>query len=223
MNPIDPGPLRSLFSTQTPPDHAEEKESHPQQRDGDLEDNAQRFEQALGGEENSSQHEKNEDENDSAQSQMQPAFSPGDALLRAMFGGAPAVPIEEKSNLTNQEPKLAALASEVAERVLVSDPASGESSEVRIILKDSVLPQTEIRISRNAGEMLVQFVTQSAESAEWLAAQQIAVQELLQERLRREKVRVEIQRDARDSDENDASRGTRNPLEIFRDEEKNAL
>jgi hypothetical protein len=105
--------------------------------------------------------------------------------------------------------------------VLVSDPASGESNEVRIILKDSVLPQTEIRIVREAGEMLVQFVTQSAESAEWLAAQQMAVQELLQERLRREKVRVEIARTAPDSDENDASRGTRNPLEIFSGEENN--
>ena len=83
---------------------------------------------------------------------MPPPFS-GDALLRGL--GASFAPLESQAT----EPVVAsrdasALATELAERILVNTDNRTGGGEVRISLKESVLPDTEI-IMRQEGERLV--------------------------------------------------------------------
>lgn len=160
----------------------------------DLEGDTERFEQALAGGETA------EDQNPDTKHSQDPALPgpanlPGDAILRSFFAPAATdVP-------AGQEPALRDIAAEVAERLLVSDGPVDGRSEVRILLKDSVLPGTEIRISREAGSIQIAFVTFSADSARFLAEQQAALQQALQERMPRETVHVSVTREDREEDE----------------------
>lgn len=69
----------------------------------------------------------------------------------------------------------------VAERMLVADTETGQ--EVRIQLKDSVLPGVEIRIRQQEGRIVVEFVCANADSARFLTGQQDGLAALLGERL----------------------------------------
>ncbi len=72
-----------------------------------------------------------------------------------------------------------ALATQIADRILVSEPGMSGTDEVRILLKDSVLPQTEVRFSRDGGTLQVEFVTQSEASFDLLQGHQNALQDRL--------------------------------------------
>lgn len=71
----------------------------------------------------------------------------------------------------------------VAERVLVSDGSDGRQ-EVRIQLKESVLPGVEVRIRQEGGRTVVDFVSQNADSTRFLDGQRGALGSLLEGRLK---------------------------------------
>ena len=88
------------------------------------------------------------DENDEAS--LPPPFS-GDALLRGL--GTSYAPLETQAIAPGIVQEASALATELAERILVNADSRTAGGEVRITLKDSVLPDTEI-ILRQEGERL---------------------------------------------------------------------
>jgi hypothetical protein len=86
---------------------------------------------------------------------------------------------------------------EAVARLLVSDASRGPA-EVRIRLKDELLPGTEIRVRENSGRLEIDFVASDPESANWVAAQAETIAGELSRRLRRE-VRLRVQREGEEA------------------------
>ena len=116
--------------------------------------------------------------------QQPPAASPF-----SLFGSAR---IPEPADSQAAE-KRSQVIEEAVSRMLVTDPSRGGEAQVRIKLRDDVLPGTEVRVSQREGRLEVEFVA-NAESAAWLAAQAESIAAELARRLRRE-VRVAVRPD----------------------------
>ena len=84
---------------------------------------------------------------------------------------------------------------EIADRILVSSAADNPAGmqEIRIHLKESVLPKTEVRIYRHAGSLQVEFVTNSKDSQMFIEQRQANIQKVLGDRLTDESVNVSVQ------------------------------
>ncbi len=97
---------------------------------------------------------------------------------------APAPPVD-----------LSKIVGEIADRILVSSPADNPAGmqEIRIHLKESVLPNTEVRIYRHAGSLQVEFLTGSKDSQMFIEQRQPDIQKILGERLANETVNVSVQ------------------------------
>jgi len=109
---------------------------------------------------------------------------------------------------------LDAVCRQIADRILVSCPTdSSAAEEVRLMIRDGVLTQTEIRISRQAGELHVSILTGSAESYALLAGHKRLLDDRLAERLGGARVEVVFDAARRDDDRQGGSRGRRNPWE----------
>ena len=120
----------------------------------------------------------------------------GDAILEGFSKVAQSSPVEAPP--TVDAPPAAGfdnVVQQICDKILVSDPGSG-TREVRIMLKDSVLPGTEIRLVQEAGKLQVQFVTDNADSASKLAQHQATLQTLLNEKLSNHEVVVEVAMDS---------------------------
>jgi hypothetical protein len=89
-----------------------------------------------------------------------PLFS-GDALLRGL--GASYAPLETQAAAPSSAPGASsdapALAADLAERILVNTDNRAAGGEVRITLKDSVLPDTEILLRQEGERLVVQLVS----------------------------------------------------------------
>ncbi len=90
---------------------------------------------------------------------------------------------------------LSKIVGEIADRILVSSPADNPSGmqEIRIHLKESILPNTEVRIYRHAGSLQVEFLTGSKDSQMFIEQRQPDIQKILGERLSNETVNVSVQ------------------------------
>ena len=120
------------------------------------------------------------------------SMSMGDAILQSLQKGE--APVKTEGPAQAQMPdsnNLEGIVQEVADRILVSDPSTG-NREVRITLKDSILPGTEVRMSQVNGKLQVQFVTDSSRSMETLAQNQAALQERLNDKLGKQDVVVNV-------------------------------
>ncbi|MCL2001691.1 MAG: hypothetical protein FWG74_09665, partial [Planctomycetes bacterium] len=105
--------------------------------------------------------EKNKDQTTSprhekGETDTPPPFS-GDALLRGLGGSY--TPLETQVEATSFAQDVSALATELAERILVNTDNRAADSEIRITLKDSVLPDTEIILRQEGERLVVQLVT----------------------------------------------------------------
>lgn len=197
-----------------------------------LEQDAQRFDQALSGD--SKQAETGDASSEGRSSgQTEGESSPGDALLAGMFGLAQSQapsstspmdllrPVyQEKPPDPSMASKLSDLASQVADRLLVTDPSSSTDMEVRILVKQDIMPDTEIRLTREGGELKIQIVTKSQEISNLLGPQQAALQALLQERLPREIVKVEVEQAEADTPEDESDRGSRNKRSVWEEQQE---
>ncbi|MRI33781.1 hypothetical protein EOPP23_12375 [Endozoicomonas sp. OPT23] len=79
----------------------------------------------------------------------------------------------------------------LVDKIMVSAKDAVNGAEVRMTLKDNILPGTEIRLQRVAGTLQVTMNTSSAESHNILAASEASLQKTLSERLG-DKVQVNI-------------------------------
>ena len=91
----------------------------------------------------------------------------------------------------------------LADQIQVSAKDAVNGAEVRISLKDSVLPGTEIRIQRLGGELTVTMNTSSAEAGNFLAQHEANLQKMLAERFSNDKVQVNINMSGGDNQNGD--------------------
>ena len=75
--------------------------------------------------------------------------------------------------------ELPRITEEIAERIMVSAAGLNETPEVRIELKDSIMPDTEIRISQQDGRLTIALVSDSVTSIEMLSQALDSLQEQL--------------------------------------------
>ena len=80
----------------------------------------------------------------------------------------------------NSVKEIDAALQKLADQIQVSAKDAINGAEVRITLKDSVLPGTEIRIQRQGGELTVVMNTSSAEAGNFLAQHEASLQKCWQ-------------------------------------------
>ena len=102
--------------------------------------------------------------------------------------------------------RVAELAEEVADRILVSVPESGAPGEVRISLKQSILDGSEVRMFHEGGELKIVFVAESESARHLLVNIKEQFQHTLGERLQDQRVHVEIEAPGRDGTSGDDNR-----------------
>lgn len=146
----------------------------------------------------------------------------GDSILNA-FGGAQTSQVKAESfAATGAEASraIADMGDMIAERILVSDASQSGDPEVRIIMKDSVLPGTEVRITQQHGEIQVQLLTDSSASHDLLSRNQQVLLDRLNEKLPT-KVTVNVELDSQgQSDQQGRSRQQRDIIEELREDSK---
>jgi type III secretion system needle length determinant len=125
------------------------------------------------------------------------------AALRNMNATPPAAP-----EAAPTPPSFPAV-HEIADRILVAAPQPGDQrQEVRITLKEDVLPQTEIQIVRDGDSLTVKLTTRNADANLFLSAHQAELKERLGQRLNID-INLSLEYDQRDG----RSRGQRNLYE----------
>lgn len=106
-------------------------------------------------------------------------------LFGPVIGQKPAAPAVAAGNAApDLAPDLGRIAEAVVERLLVSDGEAPGDQEVRVQLKESVLPGTEIRIRHEGGRLVVEFVCTNADSVRFLDTQRDGLTAHLDNRLR---------------------------------------
>jgi type III secretion system needle length determinant len=93
----------------------------------------------------------------------------GHAILQSLeqqSSQAPALPstgVPSSAVMVDRIEQVSALMTQMADRVLVTDPLSGQTAEVRIKVADTLMPDTEVRVWRAPdGQLRVDFETASA-------------------------------------------------------------
>jgi type III secretion system needle length determinant len=145
-----------------------------------------------------------------------PAFS-GDALLRSMGGSYAPLEANAVSPAASDSSTLTA---QLVDRILVAkaDQAEGKGGEVRLTLKNSLLPDTEIILRREGEKLLIALNTGSVSSQQVLLG---ASQDLREKLLALEKevsVEVGLREKGGDGGEN-SSRRSRG-LDYFSDRDR---
>lgn len=88
------------------------------------------------------------------------------------------------------------IAEKIVDRILVSNTSlNNNKDEVRLLLKNTVLPETEVRISRHGGQLEIQLVTKDTDAYRLLNERADGLQHFLKERLRNNEVNVRLQFD----------------------------
>ena len=96
-----------------------------------------------------------------------------------------------------------AILQKMADQIHVSAKDAVNGAEIRLTLKDNVLPGTEIRIHRHDGVLSVTMNTTSAESGNFLAQHEASLQKTLAEKFANEKVQVNINMSGGDNQDTD--------------------
>ena len=107
----------------------------------------------------------------------------------------------------------------VAERILVTAPELNQKQEVMILLKENVLPGTQVRITRGEGGTLQLVFDVRGQDASNLIHQNVgALKDTLQNKLG-ESVNVSVKTEGQGREENEGrSRGQRNLIDEQEDE-----
>ena len=129
-----------------------------------------------------------------------PRLLHGEQILAHMMG-TPA-PTQAGQDSPPAVHRINEIVRQIADRVLVSSPASETSPEVRIQLKDSLMQGSDVRIFRDGGELKIVFVAHSQDAQNYIAQNKGQIEQALGNRLPDETVNVSIetQADARSSD-----------------------
>lgn len=101
-----------------------------------------------------------------------------------------------KVQATKSAQMISDIAEKIVDRILVSNTSMNNSKdEVRLMIKNSVLPETEVRISRHGGQLEIQLVTKDTDAYRLLNERADGLQHFLKERLRNSEVNVRLQFD----------------------------
>lgn len=141
-----------------------------------------------------------------------PGQSLGDNILQSLEQQAVSA---ETGTENSANTRLLQYADQVARQILVTEASSPANQEVRIIVKESILPDTEVLLSHDGPILVVRFITGSDEASRLLTAHQHDLQNQLTETLDRA-VSVDVSSDQQDG----RSRGQRDPYSEL-DEEEN--
>jgi len=116
--------------------------------------------------------------------------------------------------------QVSSLMTQMADRVLVSDPLHGQTPEVRIKIADDVMPGTEVRVWREpGGQLRVEFETLSAFWARTLNEASPLLAQRLNERFASpEAAQVTVQNHG-DQPEDGRSRNRNSPWELAQDQD----
>ena len=145
-----------------------------------------------------------------------PPFS-GDALLHSL--GASFVPLETQAVAPALTQDTSSLATELAERILVNVDNRAAGGEVRISLKDAVLPDTEIILHQEGERLLVQLASGNPASLEVLRLTQNDLRNKLLALGQDISVEVLDNRDQEDGDRSRHSGGRSRGLDYFTESE----
>jgi hypothetical protein len=156
------------------------------------------------------QRRASKDEKDAAA--MPPPFS-GDALLRSL--GASHAPLETQAAEPAYAQDAPRLATELAERILVNADNRAAGGEVRISLKDAVLPDTQIILRQEGERLIVQLASGNLASLEVLRLAQNDLRDKLLALDRDIFVEVLDSRNQQDGDSSGHSGGRSRGLEYF--------
>jgi type III secretion system needle length determinant len=108
-----------------------------------------------------------------AQSSQQPPVN----VVHAPTEAAPVVRVDQAARIET-------FVSQIADRILVTDPLGGQNAQVHIKIADAVLPGTELQLWRgDGGQLNVNFATTSPHSAQILADASQLLAQRLNERL----------------------------------------
>ncbi len=141
----------------------------------------------------------------------------GNAILQSLGsqsstgGAAPLTGVDTTARIE----QVSTLMSQMADRVLVTDPLHGQMPEVRIKLADSVMPGTEVRVWREeGGQLRVEFDTVSPYWARVLNEASPLLAQRLNERLQvAEPVQVTVQQQG-GQPEDGRSRNRQSPWDL---------
>ena len=98
----------------------------------------------------------------------------GDAILAGLIGGVKEQQLQASAQVGGAARIDGDLTSKLVDRILVSAADSKTGAEVRISLREDILPGTEIRIQRQAdGGLSVQFVTNDVRAEQMLGQRQL--------------------------------------------------
>lgn len=131
------------------------------------------FEKAMREKDRNGSSENRDGDREDGQGGQMPSAS---SLLGSLF--------ESKMNAAapaSVDPGLGELVDDLVQRILVSDPASGDPAEIRLQLSESVLRDTEIRLQRGPDGLLsVLLETGNAASMQTLVAARQSLSEQLE-------------------------------------------
>ncbi len=117
-----------------------------------------------------------------------PAVLPSPFELFSKGGSTTELTVASTDRIqSTAESRLIDLARQVADRILVSD-AVNANREVRIQVKEAILPGTEIRLSERAGHLQVNLITDQKSSLDFLLQQQGELNARLEQYLARDVV-----------------------------------
>lgn len=125
----------------------------------------------------------NEDENSNLTNNV--VSNPGDTILGNLRNISDFYSTSVNKMIEIETNAIKTIGSEVAERIIASREALNAEKEVRVSLKDNVLPQTEIRIVKNekTNSLAVDFYTSSDKSAVLLSMKQTDLRMYLNDKL----------------------------------------
>jgi type III secretion system needle length determinant len=106
----------------------------------------------------------------------------------------------------------------IADKLLVSESSLSGKEEIRIVLKETVLPATEVRISKEGGRLGVELITASEDAFRMLSSEKINLEQRLMDRLN-DSVSVQVRFNETDQGDNQGrSRQQRNLYDETRED-----
>jgi type III secretion system needle length determinant len=135
---------------------------------------------------------------DREQGQNPAPASMADAILASM--GKVETRSPEQVAGKEQSGNFAKTAEAICERILVSEKDVSGRQEIRISLKNDILPDTEIRLVRDDKGLHITLVTTSAESRQFLESRQQGLEDFLSQRMK-EKFSVSVSDDRKQQSE----------------------
>jgi type III secretion system needle length determinant len=152
-----------------------------------------------------------------SESFMPSPFS-GDALLRGLGGSF--IPLETQAAAPVPAPDVPALAAELVERILVNTDNQAAGGEVRITLKDSVLPDTEIILRQDGERLVVQLASSNFASLEALRLAQDDLRDKLLALGRDVSIEVLDSRNSKDGEDSGHPGARSRGLDFFTENER---